>query len=355
MSIIRHGGGGSASSLPSRGSSFATGLGAAAEAAEEAAAAGDLLEDPAVAELAQYGYPPPAAAVALEQTAGHVHRALAVLHTRLAAAAAGGDGDTAAEAAAAAAAAGEAELAEWQEEREALEAIYGSDATFHSDCYTELRLQVELTSAESTAAAGGRHELTLHLDFFAPGAAPGGQAYPAMPPVVGVRAEGAPGGALLTLTRQLAERAAELAGHPMVYELASAATEHLETCLLQPLPLAQLLPRRRAGGSDAELAQQAEQALRLEDIHNSVIPAAPRQRRQGGPRGGYGLDIAAESRRLAERQRELDSSPEHAAMRGVRCRLPAAAQRGEVLQQCASHRVVVVSGATGCGKSTQVG
>ena len=42
-------------------------------------------------------------------------------------------------------------------------------------------------------------------------------------------------------------------------------------------------------------------------------------------------------------------------MRGVRSRLPAAAQRGELLALCGSHRVVVVSGATGCGKSTQVG
>ena len=42
-------------------------------------------------------------------------------------------------------------------------------------------------------------------------------------------------------------------------------------------------------------------------------------------------------------------------MRGVRSRLPAAAQRQELLSLCASRRVVVVSGATGCGKSTQVG
>lgn len=369
MAIIRRAGGGSASSLgpPSRGGSFATGLDAAAEAAEAAAAAEGLLEDPAVAELANYGYPPAEAAAALEQTGGHVHRALAVLHARLAAAATGGDGAAAAaaavEAAAVASSAGAADdaaLEEWREERTALEAIYGGDADFPSEQQTSLQLPVELTSAAATAAAGGRHELRLHLDFFAPSTAAGGQPYPLAPPVVGLRAEGVPAGALLTLSWQLAQRAAELAGHPMVYELASAATEQLESCLLRPLPLAQLLPAvgstaASREGSAADLAQQAEQALRLEDIANTVIPAAgpQRRRRQGAAAGG--LDLAAESRRLAEQQRKLDSGAEHAAMRGVRSRLPAAAKRQELLSLCAGRRVVVVSGATGCGKSTQVG
>lgn len=369
VTIIRRGGGGSASSAgpPSRGGSFATGLDAAAEAAEAAAAAEGLLEDPAVAELAQYGYPPAEAAATLEQTGGHVHRALAVLHARLAAAATGADGAAAAAAAveaaavaSSAAAADDAALEEWREERTALEAIYGSDASFPSEQHTSLQLPVELTSAAATAAAGGRHELRLHLDFFAPSTAAGGAPYPQAPPVVGLRAEGVPAGALLTLSRQLAQQAAELAGHPMVYELASAATEQLEGCLLRPLPLAQLLPAAGGSaaasreGSAADLAQQAEQALRLEDIANTVIPAAEPQRRRRQGAGTGGVDLAAESRRLAERQKELDKEPEHAAMRGVRSRLPAAAKRQELLSLCASRRVVVVSGATGCGKSTQV-
>lgn len=367
ISIIRRGGGGggSAASLPSRGGSFATGIDAAAEAAEEAAAAAEAMEDPAVAELATYGYPPAAAVAALELAGGHVHRALAALHARISAAATGGDAGEAGEAAAAAAAAGaagDAELAEWLEEREALEAIYGGDVAFHSPAFTALRLPVELHSAAATAAAGGRHELTLQLDFFAPpavdddGSDGGGAAapYPARPPVVGVRCEGAPPAALLTLTRQLAEVAAGLAGHPMLYELASAATERLEGCLQAPLPLSQLLPRAAPsrGGSAADLAAAAEQQLRLEDIANTVFPSADRRRpRQQG--GAPRIDVAAESRRLAQWQRELETGAAHAAMRGTRSRLPAAAKRAELLELCRSHRVVVVSGATGCGKSTQ--
>jgi hypothetical protein len=355
-SALGGGGGGS------KGGRFAAGMDAAAAEAAEAATA--LLEDPAVAELALYGYPPREAAAALEQTAGHVQPALALLHARLAAAAAGDSSRSNGAAAAedASSAADCAELAEWQEERLVLEAIYGADASFPSERHTAIRLPVELTSATAMSAAGGQHELQLQLDFFAPTSPAGGVGasssrsfYPQCTPVVGVRAEGVPGPALLTLTRQLAEQAAELAGHPMLYELSSAAAESFERCLLQPLPLARLLPPAGAAAAarDAELARQAERALRLEDIANTVIPAAPRRPRQQGGCYGGGLDLVAESRRLQQRQRELDTGAELAAMRGVRSRLPAAAQRGEVLALCGSRRVVVVSGATGCGKSTQ--
>lgn len=41
-------------------------------------------------------------------------------------------------------------------------------------------------------------------------------------------------------------------------------------------------------------------------------------------------------------------------MRRARKSLPAADQRGEVLQAATEAQVMVISGATGCGKSTQV-
>ena len=57
---------------------------------------------------------------------------------------------------------------------------------------------------------------------------------------------------------------------------------------------------------------------------------------------------------LQARQREWQTSARTAAMRAARERLPAAAHAGAVEAALAAHRVLVVSGATGCGKSTQV-
>lgn len=51
----------------------------------------------------------------------------------------------------------------------------------------------------------------------------------------------------------------------------------------------------------------------------------------------------------------LQVSAAHASMRGSRARLPAHGCRQQVLDAVASNDVVVISGATGCGKSTQVG
>lgn len=66
------------------------------------------------------------------------------------------------------------------------------------------------------------------------------------------------------------------------------------------------------------------------------------------------IDIAAESARLARVQSDLDAAASHAGMRSARRSLPAFAKRDEVLALLRAHDVLVVSGATGCGKSTQV-
>ena len=55
----------------------------------------------------------------------------------------------------------------------------------------------------------------------------------------------------------------------------------------------------------------------------------------------------------AERNAWLQSGAQR-ERRAARERLPAFGQRGALLQALARQRVVVVSGATGCGKSTQV-
>lgn len=234
---------------------------------------------------------------------------------------------------------------------------------------------------------------------------------PASPPPLALclacRCAGAPPEALLSLTHQLALRAADLRGHPMLFELASAAVEMLPLCLADPPPLppgwggsstgildweepaaaagpgdsgrdcaADLAERAKQAEREGEAAQQAQRQQGGNDgqVRRQRAGAEPYQPPQGRgtaaaaqtaagkrPAGGGGggrrapqLDLAAESRRLQEHQAQLERAPGHAAMRSVRSRLPAAGQKGEVVGLVESRRVVVISGATGCGKSTQV-
>lgn len=233
---------------------------------------------------------------------------------------------------------------------------------------------------------------------------------PASPPPLArclvCRCAGAPPEALLSLTHQLALRAADLRGHPMLFELASAAVEMLPLCLADPPPLPPgwggsstgILdweePSAAAGPGDSGRGSAADLAERAKQAEREGKAAQQAQRQQGGndgqvrrqragaepyhppegrgaaaaaqtaagkrPAGGGGgrrapqLDLASESRRLQEHQAQLERAPGHAAMRSVRSRLPAAGQKGEVVGLVESRRVVVISGATGCGKSTQV-
>ena len=67
----------------------------------------------------------------------------------------------------------------------------------------------------------------------------------------------------------------------------------------------------------------------------------PRQSR--GPR----INVEAESRRLADEAAAAANNPRGAGMREVRRKLPAFAQRQDVMTRLRAGRVLVVSGATG--------
>lgn len=62
----------------------------------------------------------------------------------------------------------------------------------------------------------------------------------------------------------------------------------------------------------------------------------------------------AESRGMAEGLQQWRSSSEGGKWQQDRARLPVLSIRHDLLAQLADHDVVVVSGDTGCGKTTQV-
>lgn len=64
--------------------------------------------------------------------------------------------------------------------------------------------------------------------------------------------------------------------------------------------------------------------------------------------------VERESRRLEEAMKDNHSTGPGRKMLAARQKLPAHGKRQEVLSAVSGHRVTVISGATGCGKSTQV-
>ena len=57
---------------------------------------------------------------------------------------------------------------------------------------------------------------------------------------------------------------------------------------------------------------------------------------------------------LAEQRRKAESSEAYKRMQEERAALPAAKEKARVLELLSKHQVVVISGETGCGKSTQI-
>lgn len=106
-------------------------------------------------------------------------------------------------------------------------------------------------------------------------------------------------------------------------------------------------------GEAEALPQQAEAPGQKPAGQQQVKPQRARQRGQARPRLTV-AEVEAENRRLAAHQGWLQGSSEHASLRSQRQALPAVSKREELLQLMRAHPVLVISGATGCGKSTQV-
>jgi len=230
------------------------------------------------------------------------------------------------------------------------------------------------------------------------------------------RHESVPAAALLAATRALAAEARRLAGAPLVHDLAAAAPALLAAAM-SGAPAAPQPPAAPGTSAAQPAARPAFQAGSGAAACTAGAAAAADARpgrgdrgREGGGRGRqHGPSpeqAAAESRRLLARphrppkscatclprygmscpawprrrppyphagpgarcwqadaggcgagaqarQRDWQQDRRTAAMRAARGKLPAAAHAAAVEDAVAQNRVLVLSGATGCGKSTQ--
>ena len=302
----------------------------ARDAAEAAAAARD---DPHVAALLAFGYPLDHAAAALEAAGGALAPAMASLFAALlpsgsadmAAAlpalfATAGGGAAAAAKKSAAAAPSPPLPAAWQEEREALEAIYGAEAAFEAPG----RAALSLDWPEA------RDRVVLHA-WCAP-AADGGPSYPDVPLAVGVTCAKLPPAARLLLTQRLAAEAARLAegGHLAVHDLAVALSEALEEDGERLLAMGGRGSRSRApapydrpfgdsggGAADGKAAaasepEQEQQQQKQQQQQSGPGPQASAPRRRPRAAGLSPEAAAAESARLLAEQQRLAVSVEMA-------------------------------------------
>eukprot|EP00883_Tetradesmus_obliquus_P006330 jgi/Sobl393_1/16814/SZX72388.1 len=354
----------------SSGSLSSAAAAAAAAAAEADDSASAWLEDPHVSQLVGYGYPADHAMAALQACGGSLLRALHSLQQQLLAgsSSAGGSHDGDQEVVYAAAEGGSAAAgvpAAWSDEAEVLGAIYGDELGSSSPGLLSLAVD-----------GGEQVDGRLLLRVWCP-CAP--TPYPDAPPLLALSCGALPGSSLLALTASLAAAAQSFVGDPMVHELAVTLGEQLEAAaggarnsqgqllLPAPPPFDQPLRSSPAAGAAADggadgYTQEAEQHAAaaeaiMGDDGSSSSSSSSRQGRQQRRRPQQQMSAeqqAAESRRLAEHFKQLQVSAAHASMRGSRARLPAHGCRQQVLDAVACNDVVVISGATGCGKSTQV-
>ena len=272
----------------------------------------------AVIELSKYGYPPLWCKEALKDTNGDIPAALPCLYSKLSGRirpVSEGMND------------------EWLEEKAVLQAIYEEDVSFPSPHWVIVKQMVKGVGS------------ALYIEVMV------GDDYPSAPPVfIGVRCSSLAPPCLATVTKNLSTIAGtSLIGSPMMYEIVQSALELLPGSVATPLSVIELL-----GTNEVDLIEDFGSGICLEEVQSPMENTVTKMKQQSTKKKATDIDTQAENERLVQRACELAQQPQHDSMRDTRMKLPAAAKRSTLLHLIQDHRVVVISGATGCGKSTQV-
>ena len=216
----------------------------------------------------------------------------------------------------------------WEDEWTVFEAIYDAEATRKSGGGIAVALAVPYERG------GAAKEARVAAAFWPP--APAAGRYPLAAPVVALAAPDLAALDILHLTRLVSAEAFQMLGTPMLHDLVGKVEELAAQALAgefrAPAPAPAPAPGR--GGRPT--------------------PAKPRRTHRG--HGALSPQQAAALGQQLRREHEQLKSAGGALgqLQKQRRALPAASKRAEVLAAVAGHQVVVISGATGCGKSTQV-
>ena len=330
----------------------------------------DLL-DPAVKDLMCYGYPRSLCEEALKANQGHIFAALKDLFNKIFVSETGIQINANSQEESLAS----SSLDDWNTEREALSAIYDTEVVFNSDSWTTISLQILLDneSADIISAFsklprehflvdGVRMELDIWVSL--PNSHPAEECnsphspffYPNALPIFAVKSTEIPPQILLLLTKYLLQGADSLRGTPMIYSLISLIHDELPRAAKDGLTsnLGRLL---RSSNKATSARPKQDEAYMSSAEENGVKVSSKVEIQKGRPHKQRALkefEIKTENKRLIEWQKELQKNPKYDVIREKRSKLPASTKRDSILEGILNNRVLVIDGATGCGKSTQV-
>ncbi|KAA6421632.1 MAG: putative ATP-dependent RNA helicase DHX57 [Trebouxia sp. A1-2] len=286
----------------------------------------EALQDPAVAQLSGWGYPVPECVEALQRLKGSPDAAHQDLFARLSGIERTDTTDTGI-------LEGQGNANdEWQNDVEGLTAVY------------EAMVSTPGTSTMLFKTAGLQEGSVVELQAWQP------SSYPDDIPRIGIRCPQLSARQLLFLTQQLAGVAKQEAGQSMLHMIVAALADMLEDLPVEP-PYPTIAPppgARQATADSASLVSAIAPAV------SHVGDAIQRSQRSGNRRVPSVRAQQAESKQLQQQQEALLVQAAHASMRQARQKLPAFTKHKDLLTKLSQHSVIVISGATGCGKSTQV-
>jgi ATP-dependent RNA helicase DHX57 len=253
------------------------------------------------------------------------------------------------------------------EELEALEAILAD--SFHHE---SLANGDELINVHFDSNAAGAEARDAHLQVILAV----NSAYPAAVPTFGFALEHAPPPLLLRLTRELRAHAHEqLLGAPLVFGLLSWLQENIPSDAIEP-PAAAVAPkstaapptqsssaasssstsRSKPSSTTTTTTQSDDDFQRVLGEIEAGVTSAVKQSHAARPAHAKrtAAQLRTQSAELRKQFAALRETSAYKAMQPARHRLPAWQHCDELVNAVKNNSVVVISGETGCGKTTQV-
>ncbi|KAJ2581272.1 helicase, partial [Coemansia sp. RSA 1836] len=229
------------------------------------------------------------------------------------------------------------ELDAVEEEIEALLAIYAGEDRVSRPSPYQVSVSIRPNDCRQLCSADACLEFWIPVD----------SSYPELrPPTVTLSSDSLPAYLKLHVAKAINGKLAR-DGMPVLFDAVSMADECIEQWLANPPPLADLMQ----GMSSSELTEAAP-----EQSQGGIVAT---KRKKGAFNKTNRGPIVDDSRRkewvqVMDTFTRIQGDPAYRRMQQTRAQLPAASVASALVALVGSNRCVVVSGATGCGKTTQV-